>query len=143
MNIRFTITVCIGALAVSACATSNEAVSDYDPSSDPRVGAEVNRICFPRNINGWSTIDEDDSAIILTEGVNDDFRVEFAGPCNRSDFQFAQTIGIENRPGGGCLTRGDRLLVRGAGDFINRCLITRINEWDEDAGLAAQEDVSE
>lgn len=127
------------ALAAAACATqaTDDTSADGDPAAlakaDPRIGPEVNRICFQRSINGWRTIDGDNDAIILTRSVRDDYRVEYTGPCRASDFRFAETIGIVGRPAGGCLTRGDRLLVEGPGDFVNRCLITQINEWNRDA----------
>ncbi len=130
----------VGVLALSACATPapTQTGADAGPAplakADPRLGPEVDRICFQRSINGWSTIDGDDDAIVLRRSVRDDYRVEYTGACRSSDFRFAQTIGIVGRPAGGCLTRGDRLLVEGPGDFVNRCLITQINEWDEDAG---------
>lgn len=138
MSYRSAILLAAGTAVLAACATAPQGEASADGAAvaaklDPRIGAEVNSICFPRNINGWKTIDGDDDAIILTEGVNDDYRVEFTGACSQSDFNFAQTIGIENRPGGGCLGRGDILLVEGPGDFVNRCFITQINEWDEDA----------
>ena len=127
------------ALAAAACATpaTDGAGAIGGPAElaepDPRIGPEVNRICFPRSINSWRVIDGDE-AILLRRGVNDLFRVEYTGSCRSSDFRFAETIGIVGRPAGGCLTRGDRLLVEGPGNFVNRCLITQINEWDEDAG---------
>lgn len=129
----------IAAFAAAACATpaTDEAGADGGPAAlaktDPRIGPEVDRICFQRSINGWSTIDGDDDAIVLRRSVRDEYRVEYTGACRSSDFRFAQTIGIAGRPAGGCLTRGDRLLVEGPGDFVNRCLITQINEWNEDA----------
>jgi predicted small secreted protein len=136
MSYQSAVLLAAGAALLAACATpAQTAGKDVDATAkpDPRIGPEVSRICFPRNINGWRTVRGDDDAIILREGVRDEYRVEFTGPCDDSDFRFAQKIGIENRPGGGCLTRGDRLLVEGPGDFLNRCLITKINEWNEDA----------
>ena len=133
------------ALAAAACATqsTDQSDADSDPAAlakaDPRIGPEVNRICFQRSINSWRTIDGDDDAILLRRGVNDLYRVEYTGACSASDFRFAETIGIVGRPAGGCLTRGDRLLVEGPGDFVNRCLITQINEWNEDAGEDEEE----
>ncbi len=127
------------ALGAAACATQtgDDAAAAGGPTAlakaDPRLGPEVNRICFPQNINSWRTIDGDRDGIILRRSVNDLYRVEYIGTCTASDFRFAETIGIVNRPAGGCLTQGDRLLVEGPGNSVNRCLITQINEWNEDA----------
>ncbi len=146
MNYVSAIFAAAGAALMAACATTAETPDTANAAAaepDPRLGAEASSICFPRSINGWSTIDGDDDAIILTRGVNDRYRVEYSGACSSSDFRFAQKIGIGNRPGGGCLTRGDFLLVEGPGDFVNRCFITKINEWDEDATDDASEDEPE
>jgi hypothetical protein len=111
------------------------AAADEKPAAapDPRLGPEVNRICFARTISGWKEIKGDEEAVLLETGVNNWYRVELAGTCRYRDFRFAQTIGIESRPGGGCVTKGDVILVEGAGRFMHRCFITRINEWDEKA----------
>ncbi len=128
------------AALAAACTTQSADQADADDGpvalakADPRIGPEVNRICFQRSINSWRTIDGEDDAILLRRGVNDLYRVEYSGICRASDFRFAQTIGIVGQPGGGCLTRGDRLLVEGPADTVHRCLITQINEWNEDAG---------
>lgn len=130
MKLRPVLSVALIALAVSAARAGEPAAT----TPDPRLGPEVNRICFARNINGWKELKGDEDAVLLETGVNNWFRVEVAGTCRYRDFRFAQTIGIESRPGGGCVTRGDVILVEGgAGDFVNRCFITRINEWDEKA----------
>lgn len=127
------------AVLTAACAAvPAQPDDDVAAIADPRLGAEVDSICFAGTINGWRTVEGDDEAVILTKGVSDDFRVAVSGPCSASDFRFAQTIGIESRPGGGCVTRGDVLLVESAGDFVNRCFITRINRWDEDALLEGE-----
>lgn len=145
MTTRSFIFAGLAALTASACATpaAEQSRADGDPATlakaDPRLGPEVDRICFQRSINGWSTIDGDNDAIVLRRSVRDDYRVEYTGACRGSDFRFAETIGIVGRPAGGCLTRGDRLLVEGPGDFVNRCLITQINEWNEDATENATE----
>ena len=111
------------------------ALADEKPPTgpDPRLGPEVNNICFARNINGWKEIKGDDRAVLLETGVNNWYRVELAGSCRYRDFRFAQSIGIESRPGGGCITRGDVILVNGGGGFVNRCFITKINKWDDKA----------
>lgn len=144
---KFGILIATATLGMAAGCQTPQSTDDKFSSAkndgvDPRIGVETNRICFPRNINGWSTIDGDDDAIILSTGVSNDYRVEVIGACSSRDFNFAQKIGIENRPGGGCVTRGDVLLVEGPGTFVNRCSINRINEWNEDA-LAEDEAVDD
>lgn len=134
MKISAAIAIVFGAALSTACQTqevSADTSLNGTSGSDPRIGAEASKICFPGSISGWRTIQGDDDAIILTKNVNENFRVAYSGPCQGSDFRFATAIGLENRPGGGCLSKGDFLLVRGPGDYVNRCFITQINEWNE------------
>ncbi len=104
-----------------------------DSGADPRLGPEVDRICFGRSIYGWKTVDGHGDAVLLEKGVNHWFLVEVSGSCRANDFKFAQTIGIETRPAGGCIRRGDYILVESGGGFTNRCFIQRIYEWNDDA----------
>ncbi|MEO1252589.1 MAG: DUF6491 family protein [Pseudomonadota bacterium] len=136
------------AAILAGCAATGAGGSgdDANIADDPRLGAPADRICFPRNINGWRVIDGDDDGVILRVGVNDEYRVEYSGPCRAADFRFANAIGIENRPAGGCVRENDFLIVQAPGDIVNRCFITQINEWDEDAGAHEDDpeaDVSE
>ncbi|GAB4518671.1 MAG: hypothetical protein Kow00133_03900 [Amphiplicatus sp.] len=101
--------------------------------ADPRLGAEVDRICFGRNINGWKPAKGEDDVVLLERGVNDWYRVELSGACDERLFRFAHAIGIESRPAGGCVTRGDVIIVEDTGNFTRRCFIRRIYEWDDKA----------
>lgn len=120
-----------GAFAVAAVAMAKE--SEKADAPDPRIGAEVNSICFARTINGWKSLKGVDNVVLLEKGANDWFYVEVQGYCPSRIFRAAETIGIESRPSGGCVTRGDVIIVRDTGHFTNRCFITRMSEWDEKA----------
>lgn len=122
-------------LGLVGAAFANEA----EKPADPRLGPEVDRICFQRNINGWRELKGVDNVVLLETGVNNWHRVELAGGCRASLFRFAETIGIESRPGGGCVSRGDVIIVGQTGGFVHRCIITKINLWDEKA-KAPEED---
>ncbi len=124
---RTTITALAAATMLSGTLSAREDVVDQ------RIGEEVDRICFQRNIDGWKEAKGFDSAVLLERGVNDWYLVEVSGACRARDFRFAQTIGIDSRPRGGCVRRGDILLVEGGGGFVNRCFISEIYEWDDDA----------
>ena len=130
MKIPVFVAVLISAVIAATGASAGE---DDDEGPDPRIGEEVRQICFARSIDGWRHPKGLGKAVLLEKGVNDWFLVEVSGPCRSSDFRFAESIGIDTRPAGGCLSRGDRILVRGAGNFVNRCIVTRIYEWDDDA----------
>ncbi len=120
--------------------TSEEAEDAAAPS---RLGPEVERICFGRSINGWKTVDGHGDAVLLSKGVNDWFLVEVSGNCRASDFKFAQTIGIESRPAGGCIRRGDYILVESGGGFTNRCFIQGVYEWNDDLPEAETGDAAD
>lgn len=126
-----------GGALIGAAALANE--KSDEAGADPRIGEEVNRICFARTIDSWRSIKGDD-AVLLRSGVRDWYRVEFAGACRERDFRFANAIALETRPGGGCVGRGDVVIVRSPGDFQNRCFITRMNKWDPDAAAPESEE---
>lgn len=123
------------ALAGVVFASSSAIAGDPDDKDkpDPRIGKEVNRICFSSTIDSWKAVKGEDNVVLLRKGVRHWYRVELNGPCRAHDFRMALTIGIESRPAGGCVTRGDVILVRGPGDFVNRCHIRKIYEWDAKA----------
>jgi len=104
-----------------------------DAAAPSRLGPEVSRICFGRSINGWKTVDGHGDAVLLSKGVNDWFLAEVSGNCRARDFKFVQAIGVESRPGGGCIRRGDYILVESGGGFTNRCFIQGLYEWNDDA----------
>lgn len=130
------------AAGISACTSTPDSEDDKpltleEALADPRVGDKTDRLCFSRSINGFREWDGPDG-VILTKGASDDYLVTVTGSCLTIDR--AQAIGVDERFGGGCLTRGDYLVVsdtpfarRSSDPFsIDRCLITGIYEWDED-----------
>jgi hypothetical protein len=123
--------VSAGAVFFSAAALAEE--TNKTDAPDPRIGAEVNSICFARTINGWKALKGVDNVVLLAKGANDWFYVEVQGYCPSRIFRAAETIGIESRPSGGCVTRGDVIIVRDAGHFTSRCYITRMSVWDDKA----------
>lgn len=139
MNSHLLIAAC---LAAGMAAFSNAKAEDEggEDKADQRLGEEVSRICFPRNINGWKTIKGEDNVLLLEEGVNDWYRVELLGACRYSDLRFTQTIALESRPSGGCVTRGDVITLIDRSSFNRRCTITQINEWDDKAPAPSDEE---
>lgn len=111
---------------------------------DPRLGEQVNSICFASTIDGFST--NKDRTVVLRDGRKE-YLVEVLGAC--PELEFAQAIGIDARTS--CLTRSDALIVStslmGQTTTVgpNRCLIKDIYTWDskaepaEDAGAAPAE----
>ena len=136
-------TILAAAAALAAVSFPALAEENTDEAVDKRIGEEVNRICFPRNINGWKTVDGEDNVVLLEEGVNDWYRVEVSGACSERVFRFAHVIGLESRPAGGCLRRGDVILVEDTSRFARRCYIKRIYQWDDDAPAPGEEEDAE
>ncbi|MFN0022327.1 MAG: DUF6491 family protein [Parvularculaceae bacterium] len=149
----FALSAAAAALAALGAAGSvlagEKRAADTPESSkaDPRLGEEVRQICFSRSISGFRTIDDEDDAILLERGVNDWYKTTLAGACNYNQLRFAQSVAIDQRPGGGCITRGDALVFSDSafGDFsfpnATRCIITEIYRWDPKA--KAPEDEAE
>lgn len=136
---RVALTIFTLLAGVSAAAADGE-------KADPRLGKQVDRICFGRNINNFKAIEGEDDAILLEKGVNDWYKAKLIGACNYRDLKWAQSVAIDQRPAGGCVTPGDYLIFsRSAfGDFsfpnTTRCAISEIHEWNEDAAPAASGD---
>jgi hypothetical protein len=128
-----------GAAMISA-ATADPAKDKDSKPADPRIGEEVNSICFASTINGWRSIKGEDDAVLLERGVNDWYKVSLSGACDERLFRSAIAIGLESRPGGGCVSRGDVIIVEDTPGFTRRCMITRMYKWDEEA---AKEDEAE
>ncbi len=107
--------------------------------ADPRQGEQVDSICFGRNINNFETIDGVDDAILLEKSVNRWYKAELVGACSYRQLKWALSVAIDQRPAGGCVRPGDRLIFSSSafGDFsfqnTTRCVITEIYEWDPDA----------
>ncbi len=131
------------ALAILAALAAGAAAEE---AADPRLGKQVDRICFGRDINNFKAIDGVDDAILLEKGVKDWYKATLIGACNYSQLRWAQSVAIDQRPAGGCVTRGDYLIFSNSafGDFSfpnsTRCAISEIYEWAPDAAAPVAED---
>ncbi len=129
---------------LTSCASGGQQDTDTLAGfiDDPRLGQEVDRICFASGINGFTQTT--DRTVVLERGANDHFLVETVGAC--LDLDWAQSIGIDSF--GSCLTRGDAIIAsdsaftlqRRGDPFPQRCLVKRIHEWDPDAADAPGDD---
>lgn len=124
--------VLAGAAVLAGCQTSENYAEREDALQAEiaaRQGAEVNQICFMRNINGWRELG--DNALLVREGIDDWYKLDLAGTCD-PEWAF-NAISIETRPAASsCLTRGDHISTPDA-SFTGRCVITGIHEWNADA----------
>ena len=112
---------------------ASAALAGEEDKADPRIGDSVNQICFQRNIRNWRAVEGEDNVVLLEENLNDWYRVELIGACRYRDLRFTQTIALASRPGGGCVTRGDVIVLLDNSAVERRCTISGIHAWDEDA----------
>ncbi len=128
------IAVCIAGAAMCSLAFAAAGEGQAQQvSPNPQIGEEVDRICFVSNINGWRSVKGEDDVVLLQRSVNDWYRVELTGGCRESILRSAIDIGIDTRPGGGCITRGDVIIVKDTPGFARRCMISHMYKWDEKA----------
>jgi hypothetical protein len=102
--------------------------------SDPRLGEQVNKICFKRNIDGFSNATRD--TVVLSSGVNDDYIVKVFGNC--TNLRHAQGIAIDSNLS--CVSENDYLIVSESvfpsndrAFDLERCAIDKIHKWDKRA----------
>lgn len=113
--------------------------AEEEASTDARIGEQVDRICFGRDINNFKTIKGEDDAVLLEKGVNDWYKATLIGACSYRELKWAMSVAIDQRPAGGCVTPGDYLVFSRSvsGDFsfpnTTRCAISEIYKWDPDA----------
>nr|WP_070959550.1 DUF6491 family protein [Hyphomonas sp. Mor2] len=137
--------------AVSACATdtSPEAVAEREKeraeevfANDVRRGAEIDRVCFARNIDSFGETTR--SAVVVREG-RDRYLVETFSGC--FDLDWAQSLAIDSFSS--CLTKGDRIFASDSAfgfdkqDLRQSCRVKAIYEWDPDAEEAKSEETDE
>ncbi len=132
--------IVLGFLAgLIAAGVSVTAVAEMPDGDDPRIGAEVDKICFRSTINNWRTVDDLDDVVLLQRGVNNWYYVELIGGCSNRVLRTALEIGIGGRPSGACVTSGDVIIVRDNPAATRRCAVQRIYQWDDDATEAIDE----
>jgi len=102
-----------------ACAAQSELGMSLEEKLVARnfeLGESVDRI-RKYNINGWSVLDS--THIILNAGASDHYLVNLRRRCD--DLNSAIDIAFTSTAGN--LTRADRIIVNGPGNFTNHCYI--------------------
>ena len=124
----------LAALILGACATSQtEQDTEINVAEDPRVGEEVDRLCFTRGISGFGKTT--DRTVVLRRG-SQRYLVTTRNRCR--DLDDALSLGIDSFSG--CLSRGDQIIGIDSvfGHNFNHapsfpCFVDKIYEWDPDA----------
>lgn len=123
-----------GAATLAGCQTAEDSAereARLQAEIAARQGAEVNRVCFTRNINGWRPLGDD--AILVRARIDDWYQLNLSGTCD-PEWAF-NAIVLESRPAGGsCVSRGDHITTPET-PISGRCVITSIHEWDEEAEM--------
>lgn len=125
--------------AMCALFAAGAAAAEEEGKGDPRLGPEVDRVCFASSINNFQPLKGVDDVVLLERGAGDWYRVELLGACSYNRIRSAQKIGIRTLPGGGCLRRGDDIIFAEAFaradaplDRVS-CRVEKISRWDPKA----------
>jgi len=124
---------------IASCAAGPEAKEPRGIAAfkdDPRLGEQVDKICFSRNVDRFRDASRD--TVILERGVSDEYLVSISGVC--SNLRYAQSIGIDASQS--CVYRNDVLIVSDSAFTLDepgfgpdRCFIDKIYRWDKDAEM--------
>lgn len=142
MRLKIVAATAAFAAALAACASTDEKLEYASLEEDPRVGELDNQVCFSRSVRGFSVY-QDGEGLVLSRG-GDRYLVTFAGVCTAA--RNAMAIGFDQRFGGGCITRGDRIYMTSnptGRPGLSRldtdvCRIQEIYEFDPDAAKAEE-----
>ena len=136
------LSVLVGVCLLAACATSPEqeaarveAQAHIDAEITARQGEAVNRVC-PRGNDSWKALGDD---VILLEAGGEWYMAELSGTCD-PDSAFA-AIATRSASGSSCLSRGDNVFT-GPPRSGERCVITALYEWDEEADVPLSEEAT-
>ncbi len=146
MNLKITLSVIAVTATLLGCTTIE--TSEDKPrgiaafEKDPRLGSEVGKICFKRNIDGFRNATKD--TVILDAGVRDEYIVEVHGSC--FNLRNAQAIQLDSNLS--CLSEFDNIVIyesafgsRTSPNSVERCSIKSIYKWDEKAIPEDEEDL--
>ena len=120
-----TISFAAAAAALSACAA---APPPFDPASDPRVGAEVDRACYAGSGGGYVALGEHDGFVVGRPSDQQQYVLLLSPGCGdlRSPFSYP----VINNLGSSCLERGELLEANRQNIGVTGgCAIARIFEW--------------
>ena len=128
------------AVALSACSTT-DSIAEKKPvvsiENDPRIGAEVDRVCTIRHVRGWQDVDNDKDALVVNLINKKSYKLTLAGGCNADWARYR--IMIENKTGSHCISRFDRVYTDSQDMAGLHCQITKIEEWYPDKLVEAEQ----
>lgn len=145
---RLSLTLAAACLALAGCTTA--ASSEPKPkgaakfADDPRLGEQVDKICFASNIDSFGDTTRD--TFTVREG-RDHYLIQVFGSC--TPLEHAMTVRMAASTG--CLRNGDHVIVSDTltghgGDrpfSTQSCLVDKIYKWDPKAKAAAEDDAGD
>ena len=134
----FTPAILIGCTSTGNTADEPRGVAKY--ADDPRLGGEVDRVCFASTIDSFGNNSR--NTFTVREGM-DHYLIEVFGTC--SSLKDAQQIAIDAT--GSCLSKGDGVIVSDSiagfddrtGIGPQRCIVDAIYDWDPKAQKTDEE----
>lgn len=128
-----------------ACSSTSIADDKLDGiaafADDARLGEEVNKICFNRNIDGFTNATR--NTVVLSAGPSKDYIVE-VNMC--PSLRYAQSVAIDSTLS--CVHKTDSLLVSESAFSLNdqtgfgpdRCYIKKMHKWNKRAEKDTKQD---
>jgi hypothetical protein len=120
-------------ILLTGCVSTLDEKVENSPDSDPRVGKQVNQICFSQTVRSWNKVDNDRDAVILVMNNRDSYKLKISSGCD-PDWAMSH-IAVIKRSGSSCYSRGDRIKTDGDAfqGYGTACTILVINKWDPEA----------
>ena len=118
---------------LTGCATTQDEKAKIPLDSDPRVGEEVQKVCFVRDLEGWQNVDNDPKAVILRMKNRETFKLKLIGGCYPG--MASLNLAVETSPGSSCFSPGDKVRTDGdlSSGYGSGCKVTSIHKWDAQA----------
>lgn len=123
-----------GLAACESPGMSDEPENFMGYQGDPRLGEQVDRICFTRQISGFGETTDD--TVIVRAGVNEHYLVKTFSRC--TDLEHANSMALDQF-NASCLRDGDSIIAYDSAfgpDAIGMppraCLIDEIYQWHPD-----------
>jgi hypothetical protein len=127
MHIKLTFVA--AAVCVAGCATTPQ--EPFDPGSDPRIGAEVDKACFSDigSSGGYRRVGDRDA--FVTGSFKEKYVLVFSNGCR--DLRFGSSFPVFRDYGDRCRRRSERVESASLGSGVTgACVIEHIYEWDKD-----------
>jgi hypothetical protein len=136
MKVYLMILLFIVSALLTGCATSQGDKAKIPLDSDPRVGAEVQQVCFTHELDGWQNVDNDPKAVIMRMNNSNTFKLKLSASCHPTLSDAGLAIKTSTRSG--CFSPGDKVMTSGMppgynSGFGSGCIVTSIHKWDAKA----------